>query len=101
MTNFLMIGTDANTIFAGGEAIVGQILVESKQSGVAYQSRVQVSDRRLGTLFWLGKTDATGKLRVIVPATYATKNDLVVTALDDTGTYNAVVADRVQAELMP
>jgi hypothetical protein len=85
----------------GGEAFAGQVLVETKQSGVAYQSRVQVADRRFGTLFWLGKTDTAGKLRVIVPVEYTTKNDLLVTALDDTGTYDAVVADRVQAELMP
>lgn len=98
--DLVSIPTDVITV-TGGEPVPGQVLIETKQSGVTYQSRVQVSDRRLGTLFWLGKTDAAGKLRVIVPFDYTTKNDLLVTALDDTGTYNAVVADRVQAELMP
>lgn len=88
-------------IAVGGEPIPGQVLVESKQNGAAYQSRIHVMDRVSGERFILTKTDPTGKLRVIVPTTYTTKNDLLVTALDDTGTYNAVVADRVQAELMP
>lgn len=87
--------------FPGGEASASQVLVETKQGGVAYQSRVQVVDRNTGTLFWLGKTNPLGNLRVIVPFKYSTKTDLLVTAVDDTGTYNAVVADRVQAELMP
>lgn len=87
--------------FPTGNIKPGQLDLETKNGGVPYQSRVMVADRGSGTLFWLGKTDAAGKLRVIVPVEYTTKNDLLVTALDDTGTYNAVVADRVQAEPMP
>lgn len=100
MTNFIK-GLKSHVQFAGGEAFAGQVLIETKKSGLAYQSRVTISDRRLGTLFCLSKTNSQGKLRVIVPVDYATKNDLLVVALDDTNTYNAVVADRVHAELMP
>lgn len=101
MIDFILNPADITTQLPGGEPVMGQVLVETKQVTVPYQSRVQISDRRLGTLFWLGKTDAVGKLRVIVPVQYTTKNDLLVVAVEDTGTYNAVVADRVQAELMP
>lgn len=99
MTEFISV-INVNQL-PGGEASAAQLLVETKQGGTSYQSRVQVTDRRIGTLFWLGKTNAAGKLRVIVPAIYATKNDLLVVAVDDTGTYNAVVAGNVQAEIMP
>lgn len=100
MTDFI-VNLQSFIQFPGSEMTAGQVLVETIQGGVAYQSRVHVSDRNLGTLFWTGKTDSAGKIRVIVPITYTTKNDLLVTAVEDTGTYNAVVADRVKAELMP
>lgn len=87
--------------FPTGNIKPGQLNLETKNGGVPYQSQVIVVDRNLGVMYWFGKTDTNGVLRVIVPQEYITRNDLLVTALDITGTYNAVVADRVQAELMP
>jgi hypothetical protein len=83
------------------QSIAAQILIVTKQSDVGYRSLVQVEDRNTSNLFWFGRTDVAGNLRVILPAIYAASAELLITALDDTGTYNAVVADRVQAELMP
>lgn len=83
------------------QSVAGQLMIESKQGGIAYKSLVQLSDRNTANLLWFGRTDSLGTLRVVLPFYYTAVKELLVVAMDDTGTYNAVVADNVQAELMP
>ena len=70
------------------QSVAAQILIETKQSATGYRSLIQVEDRNTSNLFWFGRTDATGNLRVILPAIYAASAELLITALDDTGGFD-------------
>lgn len=100
MTNFIT-GLDQSIQFEGGKATAAKLTINTQQAGTPYQAIVQISDRRVGIPLNFAKTNVQGELKLVVPAKYATRNDLLVVAIDNSGTYNAVVADRVQAELMP
>jgi hypothetical protein len=80
---------------------VAAITVQTKIDGVAARKRISIIDRETQTLLWHSFTDVTGEITRILPINYATANYLCVTAYDDTGTYNAVVADNAQAILLP
>lgn len=73
----------------------------TKINGVPARRRISIIDRKTQALLWHSFTEATGDISRVLPLIYATTDYLCVTAYDDTGTYNAVVADNVQADLVP
>lgn len=80
---------------------VSALTVQTKIDGVPTRKRISIYDRKNQVLQWHSYTDTNGEITRILPINYATADFLIVTALDDTGTYNAVVADNVQTTLLP
>lgn len=61
--------------------------------------RVMVMDRLDGTVIASGKTNAQGVFTRFVGANYVIDDALLVVGFDDTGTYNAQVADHINGVL--
>lgn len=74
--------------------------INTKISGAPVRARVSVIDRRSQQLLWHSLTENNGQIEIVLPASYGSEYNLTVLAHDDTSTYNAVVADNVQSELL-
>lgn len=99
MTNFMM--REKFLELPEGLSTRAYLHVNTKVNDVSVMSRISVSERRTHLLIQAHATNGAGEIRVVVPLKYTLFANLCVTAYDDTGTYNAVVADNVQAELAP
>ncbi|WP_417705313.1 hypothetical protein [Rheinheimera aquimaris] len=77
------------------------LTVKTQINGVPAKRRISILDRKSQVLLWHSFTNADGEITRVLPLNYATADYLIVTALDDTGTYNAVVADNAQTALQP
>ncbi|GAB2933682.1 hypothetical protein [Rheinheimera gaetbuli] len=75
--------------------------VQTKIDGVAARRRISIIDRKSQALLWHSFTNPDGEITRILPLKYTTSDYLCVAAYDDTGTYNAVVADNAQTTLLP
>ena len=64
--------------------------------------RYAVLDRRDLSIRWQGPTPAVNPIKLILPAQFATQNNLLVMIFDDSGSpsYNMVGNDKVQAQLV-
>lgn len=83
------------------QQLTAALTVKTKISGVAARKRIAIVDRKTQALLWHSFTESNGEMSRILPLKYASTDYLCVTAFDDTVTYNAVVADNVQADLVP
>lgn len=61
--------------------------------------RFMIQDRKTGVVIASGRTNAQGVLTRFVGANYVQDDALLVIGFDDTGTYNAQVADHINAVL--
>lgn len=75
--------------------------VQTKIDGVPARRRISIIDRKSQSLLWHSFTNPDGEITRILPLKYATSDYLCVAAYDDTGTYNAVIADNAQTTLLP
>lgn len=66
----------------------------------AASDRLLVLDRTTATPLLLTKVFSDKTLDILLPASYATTNNIVVVLMDDNNVFNAVAADRVQLELV-
>lgn len=80
---------------------VAKLTVKTQVLESPVRKRVSIVDRLTQELLWHSFVEADGEITRILPLKYSGSDYLCVTAYDDTGTYNAVVADNVQSELVP
>jgi hypothetical protein len=77
------------------------LTIQTQIDGIPARRRISIIDRNSQVLLWHSFTEANGEITRVLPLNYATADYLCVTAYDDTGTYNAAVADNVQSVLLP
>lgn len=85
---------------AGASEPFAKVYGVTKTDSVPTPSRISILDRVSQYLLFTGKTAADGSWQRYVPAPYVTLRKLAVIAFDDTGTFNAVIADNVSAEVV-
>ena len=78
-----------------------KLIVNTKVGETFVQKRIMIQDRETSELLWTGNVEVDGIVERILPAKFATSDYLIVKALDDAAVYNAVVADYVQADVVP
>ncbi|MCT8124423.1 hypothetical protein H1D31_00025 [Alishewanella sp. BS5-314] len=81
--------------------VIAFLTVKTQVSSAPARKRIVVVDRETQELLWHSFVENNGEITRRLPPAYASTRYLCVKAYDDTMTYNAVVADFVQAELMP
>lgn len=77
------------------------LTVKTQIDGVPARRRISIIDRKSQLLLWHSFTNVDGEITRILPLKYATSDYLCIAAYDDTGTYNAVIADNAQTTLLP
>ena len=89
------------TLLPAAPQQVATLTVKTQIDGEPARRRISILDRKSQSLLWHSFTNIDGEITRILPLQYTTSDYLIVTAMDDTGTYNAVVADNVQTTLLP
>lgn len=85
----------------GGLPGTSKLSINTRQNGDAYPANITIMDQITGHVFCIVSTHPTATIERYLPKKYSISARLVVLASDKTGTYNAVVADNVQADLVP
>ena len=80
---------------------VAALTVQTKIDGVPARKRISIIDRQSQALLWHSFTNPNGEITRVLPLNYVEADYLCIAAYDDTGTYNAVIADNARATLVP
>lgn len=80
---------------------VSKLTINTKKTGEPYPARITVMDKINGQVFFIGDTGPGSSIDRYLPKMYGLSARLAVIASDKLGTYNAAVADNVQADLVP
>lgn len=80
---------------------VATLTVKTRIDGVPAKKRISIFDRQSQALLWHSFTNSNGEITIGLPLNYVEADYLSVVAYDDTGTYNAVIADSARATLVP
>ncbi|WNO60901.1 hypothetical protein [Rheinheimera sp. MMS21-TC3] len=84
-----------------GKSKHSKLIVQTNHNDSVYPARVAVFNRNDWRLHFSGKTNDLGQVNIVVPAIYSNLAELIVLSVDDNLTYNAVIVDNVQSELVP